>query len=531
MSEVVVLRNRFKTFTSGVHRQVPPAKTRRWALNRVRDIKPGILDSVLRVKTPSGIPQTRFVGSPEYRRVVLSEGANGKGHSWDQAYASGIMEFAERYSCLRYLNSSGSCFLSGLGKSAASVDISYDLYANFMAGKYSHIPIDRELADFKVRWYRAYDLNGRESFFPLQLLGYMLLGSNGMASGNSLEEAVFHGICEVVERHCITVIQDGRKALADLDQNTIRCAIARRLIGDFTKLGQKVHIKDLSLDTGLPVVGVIRPVDRSNCVVTAGVASSRDEALIRALTENSQIEHPSNYTVMRDVPYYFAGAGKVSFLSVPEIQNANIRAEIETASERLAVLGMKVFYFDATDPVLNIPSVMVYIRGAKWHEPNIPERNLYMGLIEESIKIGRYKDSSRLIDLARSRDCANALIYDYCEGVLRLRTGDYYRCREFMARVSDNIRHTAFKKYSLAILAICEYCLFSRGDLEKTLIHVERLYDLDAYFRLDVLDAYHYLCERGTKRVRDRLGRLLALFSRFRVYSMSRKGVALVPCG
>ena len=282
----MLLRDSIKKFTRGLGKIKPPAHTFRWAHERISDGHPSILSEYFKVRRRSNIPQTRFIGSHLYHRVVLSEGANGKGHTWDQAHASGIMELAERFSCHRYLNNPLSYRLAPLRHLFDDHAVPKDLYSNFGSQQSNRVNLTNELLDARVRWYDIYDMEGNRRKIPMSVLCFLVLGSNGMASGNSREEALLHGISEVIERHCSTHILTRRLPTPTIDQTSITNPITKGLIRRFEALGHSILIKNFSFGLGIPVVAVVRKIDRTHAIVTVGVASNSDEALNRALPEN-----------------------------------------------------------------------------------------------------------------------------------------------------------------------------------------------------------------------------------------------------
>jgi hypothetical protein len=73
-------------------------------------------------------------------------------------------------------------------------------------------------ADTRIMWIEGRDILGNEPrMLPFELVhadftvprppgsGYFLLSTNGLASGNSMPEAILHGTCEVIERDAATM--------------------------------------------------------------------------------------------------------------------------------------------------------------------------------------------------------------------------------------------------------------------------------------------------------------------------------------
>ena len=80
------------------------------------------------------------------------------------------------------------------------------------------------------------------------------VSSNGLASGNTLVEAIVHGLCEVIERDAEATWRltgDDRRVVLD----TIGDRTARRLIARATATGARLWLWDLTSDVDVPVFG------------------------------------------------------------------------------------------------------------------------------------------------------------------------------------------------------------------------------------------------------------------------------------
>ena len=115
-------------------------------------------------------------------------------------------------------------------------------------------------------WVRAVALpSGRAAWVPWEAVTLDTTGaavrpplfdvsSNGLASGNTLVEAVVHGLCEVIERDAEArwrLSGDDRRVVLD----TIADRMVRGLIERVTAAGARVWLWDLTSDVGVPVFG------------------------------------------------------------------------------------------------------------------------------------------------------------------------------------------------------------------------------------------------------------------------------------
>ncbi|TAM36701.1 hypothetical protein EPN54_05570, partial [bacterium] len=282
------LEDCIKGFIQGISKAIPPAKTCKIVLKKMKNIDPPILKGYFEVPRPSKIPQYRVLSTDYYQQVTrnfflvpANQGTNGKGHSKEQALASGLMELVERYSCSKYIldNRNVCSVYSFQDLKKSNLFQLEDIYANLINKDQMRVLKEEALGSSKIRWYGGYALNGRKVSLPIDLILRLLEGTNGMASGNSLEEALLHGICEVIERHCLSLIEINKLKTPLIKFSTIASSIGKKLIKDFQSLNYPIFIKDFSLGIGLPIIGVVRKMDESSCIVTAGVATTREEAL------------------------------------------------------------------------------------------------------------------------------------------------------------------------------------------------------------------------------------------------------------
>jgi ribosomal protein S12 methylthiotransferase accessory factor len=357
------IKDCIKGFEDGIGKVIPPRQTCQIVLKKIGNMRPPILRRYFKVRRPGGIPQYRIVGSDYFRRITGHRWTNGKGHVDEQALASGLMEFAERYSCIRWIADK-----RNIRKTSSFKKLRGNLFT--LVDFYSTLPRDiarvlkkSDLGSFDLEWNQAYILGGGTVYVPRFL--WPLLGSNGMAAGNSFEEALLHGICEVVERHQRNTIEMNRIETPTLDINTVSSPIVRDLLKKIAaSKKQKLIFKDFSLHLGLPVIGLVRILGDGACAITTGVATSLEEALIRAITENSQTEKDRfTQAPLHSVKHHFTDKKTVSAKSIAEISHYNVKREIESINKLLLKKKMKIFFADTTDRSLNINSVFVYLHG------------------------------------------------------------------------------------------------------------------------------------------------------------------------
>lgn len=120
------------------------------------------------------------------------------------------------------------------------------------------------------------------------------ISSNGLASGNTLVEAIAHGLCEVIERDAEAA---WRRAGGDrrLVLDTLTDPVSRGLVARIAAAGARVYVWDLTGDAPIPVIGAAimedpnEPAWRTLGFYQGFGAHWRPEiAIARALTEAAQ---------------------------------------------------------------------------------------------------------------------------------------------------------------------------------------------------------------------------------------------------
>ncbi|MDV0445648.1 hypothetical protein MmiAt1_12370 [Methanimicrococcus sp. At1] len=209
-------------------------------------------------------------------------------------------------------------------------------------------------------------------------------GTNGIASGNALEEAVFHALCEVIERDAWSLAEAGKKGgkmIVGIDDADIS-----NLINSFKEAGVDVILRDITSDIGLPtIVAVSDDVtlkDPTLLCLGMGTHSSPKIAALRALTEVAQSratqihgarEDATIADVRKQIGYdrtkrlnskWFDESDTISWNEIKDISEEDFLDEIKNTIRALNRVGLQtVIVKDLTRPELGIPVVHVIIPG------------------------------------------------------------------------------------------------------------------------------------------------------------------------
>lgn len=121
-----------------------------------------------------------------------------------------------------------------------------------------------------------------------------MTGSNGMCAGNTPEEALVQGLCEIFERYVIKKIYIEDLVLPQLPLEYFKDTdIYERIVKLQEEKSYQIIILDGSLGIGLPVIGIII-IDKVNQKYRLEMGGATDPviALTRCLTEHFQAESP-----------------------------------------------------------------------------------------------------------------------------------------------------------------------------------------------------------------------------------------------
>ena len=377
---MIELRDVLKGHTYGEDKVRPPEETVAEVRRRLAGLNLDILQKTMRIDTRRlDIPVYISVCGQEAIRTIGTRKQMGKGSTAAQAEASALMELVERYSFFSYMKHTP--FATSTYAEAPGEILPPEFLALAIHDRETDLekaaPVLRSLP---FRWARAWNLSRmQEVAIPIDWF-YLINEFNGPAAGNVLEEAILHGICEVVERHVSSVISREEPITPSIDPMSVRDEAARMLIAKYAAQGIQLVVKDFSLDTGIPTVAALAwdpstfPA-RSEIVFTAGTATSPEKSLVRALTEVAQLAgdfqnrtsyRPTlpKYGSLEEAAYLTTAAPVVPIDTLPDLSHLNLRMEVQGCVDALLRLGLEVLVMDMTHPALCLPAVYTVIPGA-----------------------------------------------------------------------------------------------------------------------------------------------------------------------
>jgi YcaO-like protein with predicted kinase domain len=255
--------------------------------------------------------------NPENRQIVFS--TYGKGISKDWALASAWGEMVERIQNLAFYmsliysvrpeipNQTDNIFSYFPDEKILSLsDDSGVLFENNFL-KLTGNKLNNSRSDGKIIGVPFYNyFKKEESFFPFRALQVMV-GSNGMCSGNTPKEALIQGISEIFERYVLKCLYLKPFCPPDIPLSVFENTEIQQKISKLeSEFGYKVQIKDCSMDKRYPVIGVLVQNKNNAYAFHLGADPSPITALERCLTEMFQggtICFRSKKEMEQNVPY------------------------------------------------------------------------------------------------------------------------------------------------------------------------------------------------------------------------------------
>ena len=262
----------------------------------------------------------------------LSFGANGKGSTREFAKASAYAELIERiqntyvnpypyvwsrYYLDRFMNINNKTV--PFDEEAHKKDSYLHLYIEEIAKNLPIYTISKtkalEMAEYMLKqlsfdndliFYELfYDYKDKtEVKYPVSAVNF-LYSSNGMAAGNTLEEAIVQGACEIFERYVQKKFLSGEVVFADIPREAVfKSEMIKNLTEEIESQGFKVLFKDASMGGKYPVVvTVIINQDTGLSSFKFGSHPSMEIALERTFTETMQGRHKLLDSTINEMVY------------------------------------------------------------------------------------------------------------------------------------------------------------------------------------------------------------------------------------
>jgi thioglycine synthase len=353
----------------------------------------------------------------------------GKGPTKNHAKASAIMESIERFSALQR-----NYTFKVIQGSYEELSKSYNILTYDEVIEPLSFTLDNKMI---MDYCMGYDLLNEKDILvpaPLVIFKYMpkppsvnpyaFYHTNGLASGNVIEEAICHALCEVIERDSTSIsefvssafqyhilrtiensfIQNGIKLntieskkfiddngiYPDVDLTNIDSEQIKYLLKRFENCQITINIKNITSDLGIPtfIASSVEWINHDYGYLVEGHGAHPDSriALIRAITEVSQ-SRAANIQGSRDdlrkMKYDFEDSDdkrswqfmkstkNIKFSDIESFYNEDILEDIKLILAKLKKKGLnKSIIVNLTNPKLNIPVVRALVPGLETFKVN-----------------------------------------------------------------------------------------------------------------------------------------------------------------
>jgi ribosomal protein S12 methylthiotransferase accessory factor len=232
-------------------------------------------------------------------------------------------------------------------------------------------------------------------YIPENTVKIFQSNTNGLASGNKIEEAVFHGMMEVVERDAWSIFESKRQQKPEISCENTDNEIIINILAMFKEAGINVKLIDLTADIKITTVAAVSDdtILKDPALLTLGVGTHLDPeiAVIRALTEVAQSRatqihgtredtvravfmRKAGYQRMKRINRHWFGESKMS-IELDEFKNVSGRSfkeDIENSKKLMGKCGFEdILFVDLTRPEIDIPVVRVLIPGMELYSVDV----------------------------------------------------------------------------------------------------------------------------------------------------------------
>lgn len=396
-----------KLFFKGTHRIISPKETKERILKEIKRSKLPIYDEIIDISgyNKTKIPVYAITHSKRFGKCRIPDWkctggccsncrlpSWGKGLTDDAALVSGLMERVERYIASDILSRESEIVFSDFNslKNKGAMSRWDFIPCNLQRKLYSKKEVDKQVRP----WVSCFSLTkNKDVFVPANLIFFSsewcqddFSDTTGLATGNTLEEAIVHALCEIIERHIEDVVLWNKIKVPTIPINSIKDKDLIKLIKDIQiNEGLEVRISYLTGNFKIPAIRVFAYPRNPPYLLTmafyssVGVHPDKDIALSRALTELMQSRASTLYRIDEKysqldssscfpselLSFYTQTIGNdvVSFDKVDSYENEDILEDIKLITGILHNFGSEIIIKDLTCAQLNIATVRVLATG------------------------------------------------------------------------------------------------------------------------------------------------------------------------
>jgi ribosomal protein S12 methylthiotransferase accessory factor len=213
--------------------------------------------------------------------------------------------------------------------------------------------------------------------------------SNGCAAANTLEEAIFHGFMELVERDSVGLWWYNRIKRPAVDLSSFRHPYLAELQAYYRSINRALWVLDITSDLNIPAFAAISRKEntaREDIILGFGAHFDPQLGILKAVTELNQVlslflpleegELPQGNgeatewwqtATIENQPYLtpIESMSHKQFLSYPRLWHDDIKDDVLACVAIAEQHGMETLVLDQTQPDVGLNVVKVFVPGLR----------------------------------------------------------------------------------------------------------------------------------------------------------------------
>lgn len=244
----------------------------------------------------------------------------------------------------------------------------------------------------KIRWYPSYSLfQDKEVYLPASLIGLSISDDiydrkdvNGLATGNSTEEALLYGLCDIFANHAFSMHFFNDLDIDVIDPLSCDNPAIRDIVQGLAYSGFSIYLADHTQDLPMPVLSLILlrededPLVSSSFFMAWSCHPDPETAFLRCIQKiaSARIRHFYRNFILRDsANYKYYGKSTLngelkkriqaktnrSMRDIESIINKDIKYELEIVFDYLKRKDMILYIADLASDEIPLPTVRAVI--------------------------------------------------------------------------------------------------------------------------------------------------------------------------
>lgn len=202
--------------------------------------------------------------------------------------------------------------------------------------------------------------------------------SNGVAAGNSVDEALLQGLLELVERDAVALWWYPRAHRPGVDLDAIDDPRVRAALAPLRARGREVWVLDITTDLGIPAMSALTSdIDGGRVLNGFGAHTDPVIAIVRALTEVAQSEAGLSELQPKNMPEvegeWLASVTTATdpwlaphgFSTPASARSLDLDGSLDDVLAALSRAGLEAWWMDLTRRDIGLPVVRTVVPGLR----------------------------------------------------------------------------------------------------------------------------------------------------------------------